>query len=284
MTSRTILITDVSGRIIVILGGRPNDPTWDACIVDALAALRELADKILDPAILFRRGSFPTISAGVSYGGGQTVPCAFDATESVRPLLNHPSFIRIANFANTLFARYAPKLYQYYCQTLEKLFSRLPHLHRPFPGSIFTAASFNFGPKTVTYCHVDQANAPFGLCAITALGNFDPEKGGHVYLWELGLVIEFPSGSLVEIPSGSVHHGNTPVRPHEFRCSFTCFVAGGMFRWVAYGFRTAAVFARRDPAGKRRFDAALAERWGQCVELFSKIGELTDDLRTVFHF
>ncbi|KAI0058287.1 hypothetical protein BV25DRAFT_1811048 [Artomyces pyxidatus] len=279
---RTILIKDVHGRIIVILAGRPNDPSWDTCIQDAVLAMKTLAEKIVEPTEFFRRGAFPSIAAGISYGGGQTEPCNLGTTELVRSLLEHPSFIRMANFANSVFARYAPKLYQYYCSTLDLLFNQMPHLRRPFPGSIFTAASFNFGPQTVTYCHVDQANVPFGLCAIAALGDFDPEKGGHVYLWELGLVIEFPSGSIIKLPSGSVHHGNTPIRPHEFRCSFTTYCAGGLFRWVAYGFRTAAAFARRDPVGKRRFNASLSTRWRECLNLFSKASELTNNVRAVF--
>ncbi|KAI0055036.1 hypothetical protein BV25DRAFT_1922154 [Artomyces pyxidatus] len=176
---------------------------------------------------------------------------------------------------------YAPKLYAYYSEILGKLFERMPHLRRPFPHSIFTATSINFGP-TVTWCHLDGGNIPFGLCAIAALGLFDYKKGGHLYLWELGLVVEFPSGGLALITSGSVHHGNTPVQPGETRYSVTQYCAGGLFRWVAYGFRTAAAFLRRDPLGKRQFDAALADRWQECLNLFLKASELAADVRAVF--
>ena len=49
--------------------------------------------------------------------------------------------------------------------------------------------------------HTDPGNLLFGWCAITTLGNFDPTLGGHLVLWDLKLVIEFPLGSTILIPS-----------------------------------------------------------------------------------
>ncbi|KAJ6564338.1 hypothetical protein B0H19DRAFT_874076, partial [Mycena capillaripes] len=54
---------------------------------------------------------------------------------------------------------------------------------------VFAAATFNFGPVTVTLPHLDIANLAWGWCTITPLGNFDPDKGGHLILWDLRLVI-----------------------------------------------------------------------------------------------
>jgi hypothetical protein len=63
------------------------------------------------------------------------------------------------------------------------------------------AMTFNFGPQTVTFDHRDSGNLAFGWCAITAFGNFDPTCGGHLVLWDMKLVIEFPPGSTILIPS-----------------------------------------------------------------------------------
>ena len=61
-------------------------------------------------------------------------------------------------------------------------------------------------------------------------------------LWEAKLVIEFPPGSTIFITSAITTHSNTPIRAHETRYSFTQYVAGGLFRWVDYGFQTAESF------------------------------------------
>ncbi|KAH9920702.1 uncharacterized protein B0H18DRAFT_1086333 [Fomitopsis serialis] len=63
-----------------------------------------------------------------------------------------------------------------------------------FSRSVFACTTFNFGPRTCTLDHRDCGNLPFGWCAISALGDFDPQQGGHLVLWDLKLVIEFPPG------------------------------------------------------------------------------------------
>jgi hypothetical protein len=67
----------------------------------------------------------------------------------------------------------------------------------------------------VTFPHLDFANLAWGWCAITALGDFDPDKGGHLILWDLKLIIRFPPGSTILIPSTLIHHSNTSIHPHE---------------------------------------------------------------------
>ena len=79
-----------------------------------------------------------------------------------------------------------------------------------------------------------QASKEPGWCCITALGDFDPTKGGHLVLWDLKLVIEFPPGSTVLLPSAAIAHSNTAIDCREMRCSFTQFTAGGLFRWTSH--------------------------------------------------
>ena len=131
----------------------------------------------------------------------------------------------------------APKLYDYYLEHLALLHKQHPHLRRLFPSSVFAAASFNFGPRTACYRHKDSANLPFGLCAVTALGSFDPTQGGHLVLWDCHLVIEFPAGSTILLPSSVIAHGNTPIQTGETRYSFAQYTAGGLFRWVEHDFQ-----------------------------------------------
>lgn len=142
---------------------------------------------------------------------------------------------------------------------------------RPFD-SIFTAASYNLGPQTVSIPHIDFGNLPFGWCAITALGSFDPVKGGHIVLWESKLVIEFPPGSTVLIPSGVIHHSNTRVGVGERRYSFAQYCAGGLFQWVDNGFKTVGNFLSTSSAEEQEAMARANEgRWEFGLGLFRKV-------------
>lgn len=161
-------------------------------------------------------------------------------------------------------------MYEYYENRLGKLFLEDDTLKRPF-NSIFTAASYNLGPQVVCFPHVDFANLPFGWCAITAIGNFDPKKGGHLILWDYKLIIEFPPGSTILIPSAIIKHSNTKIFEGETRYSFTQFAAGGLFRWVDNKFQTLATY--RDSLTKEErleLEKANEGRWRFGLGLFSR--------------
>ena len=148
-------------------------------------------------------------------------------------------------------------------------------LHQNFLNGAWAAATVNFGPRTACFKHKDFNNLAFGWCAITSLGNFDPSCGGHLILWELGLVITFPAGSTVLIPSACISHSNTTIRTHETRYSFTQYSAGGLFRWVERGFQKkeeffASLNEDQLDAERQREEGRL--QWG--LSLFSTIDEL----------
>lgn len=113
---------------------------------------------------------------------------------------------------------------------------------RNWPHTPWAAATFNFGPQTVCAKHLDSKNLVVGWCAVTALGNFNHKKGGHLVLWELGLVVEFPAGSTILIPSAAIHHSNTPIGEGENRQSFTQCTAGSIFRYVDSGYQTVKAY------------------------------------------
>jgi hypothetical protein len=133
--------------------------------------------------------------------------------------------------------------------------------------------------------HTDFNNVAYGLCGITALGNFDPTLGGHLVLFDLGLVIEFPPGSTVLIPSSVLRHGNTPVVGEGVqRMSFTQYCAGGLFRWVDYGFQT-GVTLNQTAMGrqkKKALDGKLEERIEAALGLFSTASSLPEDRAVIF--
>lgn len=165
---------------------------------------------------------------------------------------------------------FAPKLHDYYGETLSKLTQSDCNLKPNFKNNVFGAATFNLGPRVATIGHTDFRNLPAGLCAITAIGDFDPKEGGHMLLWELMLMIEFPPGALILIPSAILEHSNTPVRSHEHRYSFTQYSAGGLFRWVECGFKTQKTFLSQG----NTFELSGQERWKRGVDMFSTWEEL----------
>ncbi len=118
---------------------------------------------------------------------------------------------------------------------LNRLESSQPELRRNFPNSDFASTTINLGPQTVSITQADSANLAYGLCAITALGDFDPDQGGQLILWNLRVVIRFPPGSTLLVPSALIPHSNLPIQPEESRYSVTQYSAGSLFRWVDNG-------------------------------------------------
>ncbi|KAF9492513.1 hypothetical protein BDN71DRAFT_1199568, partial [Pleurotus eryngii] len=164
-----------------------------------------------------RRGSFPALAVGVSYGNGQREPARLAAgetgpnAEGLRRLLNDPAVQRMASYGDSAFQMWAPKLHAYYKGQLDKMYSALPHLHKNFLKSVFPCATFNFGPRAQSVCHRDTLNLAHGWCCIMALGRFDHTRGGHLILWDARLVIEFPPHSTILIPSSVILHSNIAV-------------------------------------------------------------------------
>ncbi len=195
-------------------------------------------------------------------------------------LVGHPSFQRFAGFASSVFHTWAPKLHRHYAENLDEILDRYPALRRNFSNSVWAAVAFNFGPRTCSKSHRDFANLPYGWCAITALGSYDYTRGGHLVLWDLGLVIEFPPGSTILIPSAAVAHSNTPIGTHESRTSFAQFTAGGLFRWREHGFQTDEEYFKGKTV--EELAAIEAENEARCkmgLSLFSTFKEIEQELR-----
>ncbi|KAJ7489987.1 hypothetical protein B0H11DRAFT_1912509 [Mycena galericulata] len=280
----TIPLLDSQRRVIAVLGGTPRDDAGWKVVTDGAAALlkeRQSRIRLTDEQLHHRRAqdAFPAIPRGVAHGGGRKEPGEVGNnaanTQLTDELLAHEYFQRLAAFANILFAIWAPLLFLFYQAQMALLAQWKPSMRWNFVGSIFAACTFNFGPRAVTAPHLDFANLAWGWCAITALGEFDPDVVGHLILRELRMVIRFPPGSTILLPSALVVHSNVPIRAHEYRASFTQYMAGGLFRWVRNGFKTDAAFelsASREQMAAR--EAEDAGRWEEGLKMFSIIDEL----------
>ncbi|KAJ7067710.1 hypothetical protein B0H15DRAFT_925945 [Mycena belliarum] len=277
-------IVDAHGRIVAVLAGRPNDPTYDVAASEAFAALAAESQEPHFPlAMHHRRGAFPAVNAGIFYGQGTDRPYVLNnkaQTAVVARLLANPHFNRLASYADAAFAIWAPLIYRHYREHDVALRRRYPELRRNFVGSVFACAAFNFGPNVWTVKHRDIQNLAFGWCAVQALGQFAPEHGGHIILWDLKLVIEFPPGSTILLPSATVSHSNLPVdvKAGEKRASFTQYTPGGLFRFIDNGFRTEGQFAREDPAGYARMCESKELGVEAGVAMFSSVDDLLEPL------
>jgi hypothetical protein len=173
------------------------------------------------------------------------------------------------------FATWAPKLFAYYLTHVTSLFDWYGSSLRRNFATVFTCSTFNFGPSTVSFSHVDPGNLPYGWCAVTALGPFDPNQGGHLVLWDLQLVIEFPPGSTILLPSAVIRHSNVAIRKDEERYSFTQYTAGGLFRWVDHGFQKEdEYYSKLSEKEAVEEEAAMRSRWEMGLGLFSTLDEL----------
>ncbi|KAF6746734.1 hypothetical protein DFP72DRAFT_1076069 [Ephemerocybe angulata] len=287
---KNVVFLDSKDRIV---GGRiakSQKEDWNEVIDEGAKCLREVRKYGFEEGILTeddvdsRRGPLLALPVGVSTGGGQTKPSNLYQNLRTRRLLTNSilrnkAIKRIAGAQSSAFAFLNPKLYKKYTEDLGALFASDSSLKANFDNSIFPAASFNCSDQSVSLDHFDFGNLSYGFCALTALGNFDFKRGGHLILFELKLVVEFPPGSTCVIPSAAIRHGNTPILPGEERMSIAQYAAGGLFRWVAYGFKTGKMLATT-AAGRRAraaADGASGILWFEGLDLYSTRESLFED-------
>ncbi|KAJ7903260.1 hypothetical protein B0H13DRAFT_2512013 [Mycena leptocephala] len=295
---RPLLILDCHGRIIAVMVGAPEDPEWPSVVAKAAEAMRQAREEGLRTGAftsgddLHRRGLYHTLKGGVSYGGGQKRP----GNLVNRPLQQHlfqklvkNMYVRrVCGFqSSTRLSDFRPKLFDDYVTDLQALFDHHPGLQHNFSNSIYPAVTFNLGPQSVAFDHTDDLNRPLGWCAVTSAvtndGGFDHKKSAHLYMKQLKLVIEFPPAATSLFPSAVIDHGNTPLCAKETRYSITQYAAGGLFRWVKYGFRTAKqVLAQGGRTLKDALDGAPGKRHDDGLDLFSKVDGLAADHAACF--
>lgn len=151
-------------------------------------------------------------------------------------------------------------------ETLDELESRCPSLKRPFENTAFAALTLNLGPVVCTTPHKDMQNFAKGLCSVTSFGNYNPNKGGHLILWDLGIVIEFPPYSTILIPSAIIEHSNTCVQDGETRQSITQYISSGLLAWRANGFQQVQAAKKNNRVPDKW--------WTQEGHIFSNVNEL----------
>lgn len=93
-------------------------------------------------------------------------------------------------------------------------------------------------------------------------------------LYDLQLIVEFPSGWTVHVPSATLQHGNTCIQKGERRYSITQYIPGSLLRWMRHKFRLAKDVPDEERA---ELDGTTEDRIRQAWSLFSKFDELESD-------
>ncbi|KAJ7606769.1 hypothetical protein DFH06DRAFT_920133, partial [Mycena polygramma] len=114
----------------------------------------------------------------------------------------------------------------------------------PSDSTIFSATTFEFGGPHCLPATPDRYE-PDAWSVLTALGTYSYLSGGHVIIWDLGLVISFPAGSSILIPTGLLRYSFVKVREGETRYSMLQWAGAGVGRWFANGERMDADFGAR---------------------------------------
>lgn len=131
-----------------------------------------------------------------------------------------------------LLAYWAPDLYDYYIEHMHPLFEHQLKLRRNFMNSMHPHTIVNFELVTCIFDHIDPANLPFGLWAVTALADFNYQSGEHLVLWDLKVDIEFPPGATILILPLILCHFNIATQLDESQYFFIQYTTGGLSQWV----------------------------------------------------
>ncbi|KAI0093363.1 hypothetical protein BDY19DRAFT_883127 [Irpex rosettiformis] len=264
---------------VLLLPGGQDGGDWAEVVEGVRAALRRLDENFNYNGHHERRGSYRSAAFGLSFGGGQKRPGILKMSDKNRAayesFLKDPYVQRMVGFSESSFACYFPKVYREYVTLFTRFARRYPGFEPPFY-SHFAAMSTNHG-RAQTYLHLDEMNKANGICPIFNTGNFDPVRGGHLILPQLGIVVEFPPGTVMLIPSATLVHGNVAIQEHEERESITMYTAGGLFRWAKYGFRTEKDFSLQNPDGMAAELKDRKGRWMRAINQFSTPESIADD-------
>ncbi|THV07307.1 hypothetical protein K435DRAFT_643672, partial [Dendrothele bispora CBS 962.96] len=273
---------DREDRIIAVAVKKINNPQYEQDIKQAAKLIDEAGRNANFKASEkhSKRGTnFAGVAFGLSYGKGQKQPSRLGGPRFslMKGLVSQGCFQNIAHHQSSAYATFSPKNYKYYKDGMDNLAQKLPGLSPNFPRSVFASISVNFGPRTCTQVHTDSKNTAHGMCAVTALGDFNPKVGGHIVLWDLKIVLEFPPGCTVLLPSALIRHSNIPIQQNETRYSITQYTAGGIWRWLDAGGRTEAEMSTEELA---EFKAYKVNRRERTLSMFSTLEEVKAALKS----
>ncbi|KAK7017985.1 hypothetical protein VNI00_018474 [Paramarasmius palmivorus] len=283
----TVVLLDGLDRIWSILGAPPpNAKDWDELnkgLMEELASYDRNADFNKDDMDNRRSGGNHGLrNDGVSTGGGQPRP----GNIAIRGLKNKAAISEglLGTQVVSLYATYANRLAAESKRVIKELSQNLPGLKfpsHPSPdGGYWAARCINSAGlrETAAVCtlpHTDFGNWAPGWCCVTAIGDYNPDQGGHMVLWNVGLRVRFPPGCSILFPSSVITHSNKPIQAGERQYSIVEFSAGGLFRRVYNGYKTdEELLVGLGQDELKIWGAQRAARWKEEVRMYTKWYEL----------
>ncbi|KAJ7079048.1 hypothetical protein C8R43DRAFT_910225, partial [Mycena crocata] len=144
---------------------------------------------------------------------------------------------RLAGFGNSLLENYCSAAFHVLQQQKQQILEHNPDAQFPSDASVFPAATIQFGgPQAQTWTGgIPDRYETLSWSALAALGKYNSFHGGHIVLWNLGLVVSFPTGSTILLPPALVRYSFVKVRAGEYRYSILQWVGSGIARWIRNG-------------------------------------------------
>ncbi|KAJ7145428.1 hypothetical protein C8R43DRAFT_953480 [Mycena crocata] len=172
LDSEVMPIIDRTKLVIGVAGGVPQEDDGPTVTAQATAALEKALSML--PGRLSR-----SISAGVGYDGDrpQNLPLRVHQMFALDYLSQHVAVKRLCTFTTDLFAAFSPRSFGRAKTHTQAFFRSHPSLNRHFPG-VWTNVTFDLGPTTVPSPQLASSKLRWCWLAITALGDFDADKGG----------------------------------------------------------------------------------------------------------
>lgn len=140
---------------------------------------------------------------------------------------------------------FCPTAFDAFWEEKVNFLEKVPDALYPSTASVYSALTFELGGPHRRNIAAGTAHpiVPGAWTLVTALGTYSAVRGGHIILWELGLVCCLRPGATVLIPAGVVHYSFVRVRSHETRYSVIQWAGSGIPRWFLNGQNSDADFA-----------------------------------------
>ncbi|KAJ3544294.1 hypothetical protein NMY22_g2823 [Coprinellus aureogranulatus] len=224
------LIVDSKGRILAAVIPAPLElleAGINAAFLETMAKTQAALDFMAASAVTSSNLPWDTstaISVGVSgpwpFYSARNIPHTRQNAKALENLSKSSAIHTIASWQSRCCEMVMPKLYEHNKITLDRLCERNPSLSRPFPGTGFALATFDFGPHAGQefYSRRRLPSAP-GVCAITFGGTFNHKLGGHFILKEVRAVIETPACCTILLPCSMFTYGSVSIADMENRVS-----------------------------------------------------------------
>ncbi|KAG9044754.1 hypothetical protein FS837_007578 [Tulasnella sp. UAMH 9824] len=268
---RPTLFTDVEGRIISWrvggVGGECGEARDEQRSRNLLTSVEKMATQVK------------------SKRGGETRPLNKQQTQRERDarqeFLLQPEYVETAKILQDSWQTWAPDIHRDYEGCHNAITSHDPSLNRVCPAESgvnlpFASLTANLGPQTVCEKHRDVKNrANGGVCAVKTLGKYDWQRGGHIVLHELGLVVEMKPGDVLFFPSAVITHSTIPIFDSETRYSLVWYSAGGLFCWKDANFQTHTDWKWHSPEEYRKHKKGGERRWNDGWKKFATLSQLS---------